>query len=83
MEIRLICEILQEQKMSAFFQLPSQSNPSLKEKNYSVNSLLLVLRNVNVMMHGNLLHATVQMGVLILKVLILIKHTVQWNILTH
>ena len=35
------------------------------------------------MMHGNLLHATVQMGVLRLKVVILINHTVQWHILTH
>ena len=35
------------------------------------------------MMYGNLLHATVQMGVPRLKVLIFINHTVQWHILTH
>ena len=34
-------------------------------------------------MQGNLLHATVQMGVLRLKVLILINNTVQWHIMTH
>ena len=35
------------------------------------------------LMHGNLLHDTVQMEVLRLKVLILINHTVQWHMLTH
>ena len=52
-------------------------------KKSSVHSLLLVLRKVTVLMHGNLLRATVQMGVLILKVLIPINHTVQWHILTR
>ena len=32
------------------------------------------------MMNGNLLHATMQMGVLRFKVLILINHIVHWNI---
>ena len=41
------------------------------------------LRKVTVLMHGNLLHTTVQMGVLRLKVLILINHTVKWHMLTH
>ena len=34
-------------------------------------------------MHGNLLHATVKMVVLRLKVLVFINHTVQWHMLTH
>ena len=70
-------------KMLAFSQLQTQKNPSLKEQKSSVHSLLLVLRKVIVLMHGNLLHTTVQMGVLILKVFILINHTVQWHMLTH
>ena len=69
--------------MSAFFRLPPQSNNSLREKNYSINSLLQVLSNVTVMMHGNLFNATVQMGVPRLKVLILIIPTVQWHILNN
>ena len=55
--------------MSAFFRIPPQSNLSLKETISSVHSLLLVLIKVTVLMRGNLLHATVQMGVLISKVL--------------
>ena len=70
-------------KLLAFSQLPYQSNIFLQEQNSSVHSLLLLLRKVTVIMHGNLLHATVKMGVLILKVLILINNTVQWHILTH
>ena len=35
------------------------------------------------MMHEIFLHATVQMGVLRLKVLLLINHTFQWNMRTH
>ena len=38
---------------------------------------------VTVLMHVKLLHATVQMGVLRLKVLILISPTVQCHMLTH
>ena len=64
-------------KMLAFSQLPPQKNPSLNEKKFSVHSLVLVLRKVTVMMHGNLLHEIVQMGVLRLKVFILINHTFQ------
>ena len=67
----------------AFFQLLSQSNPSLKEKKSSVHLFLRLLRNVTVLMHGNLLQSTLQMVVPILKVFILINHTVQWNMLTH
>ena len=52
-------------------------------KKYPINSLILVSRKVNVLMHGNLLHATVKMGVLILRVFILINPTVQWHMLTH
>ena len=48
-------------KMLALSQLPSQSNTSLKEQKSSVHSLLLVLRKVTVLLHGNLLHANVQM----------------------
>ena len=62
--------------------LPSQSNPPLKEKYSSIHSLLLVLRKVTVLMHGNVLHTTVQIEFLILNVLILINHTVQWHMLT-
>ena len=52
------------------------------EKFFSVQSLLQVLRKVPVLMHVNMLHATVHMGVLKFKVLILISPTVQWYILT-
>ena len=38
--------------MSSFFQLPPQSNPSLKEQKSSIHSLVLVLRKVTVIMHG-------------------------------
>ena len=54
-------------KIPAFFQIPSQSNPSLKKKNSSVHSLLLVLRMVNFLINGSLLQATLKMGVLMLK----------------
>ena len=69
--------------MLALYRLPSQSNPSLKEQKSSVHLLLLVLRKVNVLIHGIVLHTTVQMGVIVLKVFILINHTVQWHMLTH
>ena len=69
--------------MSSFFQIPYQSNTSLNKQKSYVHSLLLVLRKVTVMMHGNFLYATVQMVVLELKVFISINHTVQWHILTH
>ena len=69
--------------MSAFFWIPYQSNLSLKEKNYSNHSFLLVLGKVTVLMYGKILHATVQMGVLILMVLVLINPTVLWHMMTH
>ena len=62
-------------KMLAFFQLPCQSNPSLKGKKSSIHSLILVLRKVTVLMHVIFLHATVQMRFFRLKVLVLINHT--------
>ena len=52
-------------------------------KNSSVHSFLLVLSKVTFMMHVNLLHITVKMGFIKLKVFILINHTVQWHMLTH
>ena len=67
--------------MSALFCIPYWSNPSLMEQSSSVHSLLIVLRKETFMMHGNLLHATVKIGVLIFKVLILIGPTVQCHIL--
>ena len=81
-------------KEALFFQYDKNKNVSLlsapipikflpEETKSSVHSFLLVLRKVTVLMHGNLLHATVQMGVLILKVLVLINHSVQWHTLDH
>ena len=67
--------------MSSFFRIQSQSNPSLKEQNSSVFSLLLVLSKVTVLMYGIFLYATIQMVVLRLKVFILISHAVQWHML--
>ena len=72
-----------ETEMLAFFWIPPQSNTSLKEQNFSVNSLVLVLRKVTLLIHGFFLHATMLMGVLILEVLIFINHTDQWHMLTH
>ena len=37
--------------MSAFFRIPSQSNPYPKEQKYYVHSLLKILRKVTVLMH--------------------------------
>ena len=51
------------------------------KKSY-VHSLLIVIRKVDVLIHGNLLHATVEIRALILKVFMLINHTVQWHMLT-
>ena len=48
----------------------------------SVHSLIQLWRKAIFLMHGMFLHATVQMGVIRFKVLILISTTVQWNILT-
>ena len=67
--------------MSGLFKLPYQSNPSLTEKLY-IRSLLLVLREVTVLMHGNLLHPTVKMGDLRFKVFILIIPIVQWYMMS-
>ena len=62
--------------MSSFFRIPYQSNPYLKEQNSAFHSLIQVLSNVTVLMYGNLLHATVKMGVIRFKVVILIIPTV-------
>ena len=70
-------------EISALFRLPYQSNPSLKEKNHFVHSLLKILRKVTVMMHRKLLHANAQVVVIRFKALIFISPTVQWNMLTH
>ena len=70
-------------KKSAFFRMPYQSNPSLKEQNSYAHSLLLALSKVAFMMHVNLLHDNVKMGVIRLKVLVFINPAVQWHILTH
>ena len=67
----------------ALFRIPSQSNTSLKEKNPSFHSWPLVLRKVTILMNRNLLHATLQMLVLVLKVFIFINTKVQWHMLTH
>ena len=58
-------------KIPALFQIPSQSNNSLKGKKSSVHSFLPVFSKVTVLMHGNLLRATAQMEALRLKVLVL------------
>ena len=52
------------------------------EQRSSVQSLLQVLRKTTVIMHGNMLLATVKMVVLRFKVLILISPTVPWHMLT-
>ena len=70
-------------EMLALFRIPSQSNPSLKKQKSSDHALLLVLSKVTVLMHVNLLRTTVKMGFIILRVLILINHTVQWQMITH
>ena len=61
--------------------IPIKSLP--EGKKCSVQSLLLVLRNVTILMHGNLLQATVQMGFFRLKLLVFINTTVQWHMMTH
>ena len=66
----------EEGKKSALFRLPNQSNPSLKEHIYYVHSLLQLLRKATVLVNVLVLYATVQMGVLRFKVLILIFPTV-------
>ena len=48
------------------------------EQRSSVHSLLQVLSKVTVIMHGNILHTTVQIGVIISKELILISPKVLW-----
>ena len=67
-------------KISAFFQLPSQLNHSLKEKHSYIHSFLLVLTKVTVLMHVNLLQATVQMEDLRFKVLIFYQ---SYSIVAH
>ena len=69
-------------KIPAFLWLPPQSNNSLKEQKYSFQSFFQVLRKVTVLINENLLQTTVQMGVLIFKVFLLISPTLQWHMLT-
>ena len=56
--------------MSALFWLLYQSNTSLKEQRSSVHSLSQVLSKGAVLIQGNLLRITVNMGVLRFKVLV-------------
>ena len=65
------------------FQLPPQTNNTLKEQKSSVHSLIPLLRKVTVIMYGNLLHINVKMGSLRLKVLIFINTTIQGHMLNH
>ena len=51
-------------------------------KKSSIKSLLQVLMKVTVMIYGKKFQSTVQMGVLIFKLLILISPIVQWHIMT-
>ena len=52
------------------------------EQSSSVKSFLQILRNATVMMYGILLYTTVEMGVIIFNMLILINPTVQCHTLT-
>ena len=72
----------EKEKMSAFFRLTYQVYTSLKENNSFVHSFLQVSSKATFLMHGNFLHATVQMRVLRFKILVLISPTIQWHILT-
>ena len=69
-------------KMSAFFWLPYQSNSSLIAQSFYAHSLLKLLVKATVLVHGNLLHANVQIGVFVLKVLIFISPKIQCKVLT-
>ena len=57
---------------------------SLPDRTKVLRSLILpqILNKADALIHVNLFHATVQMGVLTFKALILISPTVQWHILT-
>ena len=78
LERSLICEIRQEQNVSLIsYPTPIKSLPDGKKS--SAHSLILLLMRVNVLMHVLFLRGTVQMGVLRLKVLIVIRPKVQWN----
>ena len=55
----------------------SDSYVYFQEKRVSVKSLLQLLRKVTVMMYGNLLHATLKMGVIRFRVMIVITPTFQ------
>ena len=67
--------------ISTFFCIPYQSNTSPMKQGYSIHSLIQVFRKVNVLMHGNVFLATVQMEVIIFKVFILISPTVRLHML--
>ena len=56
--------------------LPEGTNPS-------IHSFIKVLIKLNVLMYGNVLHATAKMGVIRFKVLILISPTFQWHMITR
>ena len=49
----------EKKQNSALFRISYQSNPFLMGRRSYIHSLLQVLSKVTVMMHGNLLHATV------------------------
>ena len=57
-------------------------NNYLTEQRFSVHQLMKVLMYATILMHGNLLHTTLQMLVIKLKVLILISPKVPWHIMT-
>ena len=71
-------------KIPVFFRIPYESNYSLVEEKVlpNIHRFLQVLRMVNVMIHWNVLHPTVQMLVISFKVLILIIHQVQLYVMT-
>ena len=60
-----------------------QVRPVISHLEVSLPKKPPIPKNIGYALHGNLLHATVQMGFLRLKVLIFINHTVQWHMLTH
>ena len=67
--------------MSTLFWIPYQSNTYLTKRSYSVYSLIRVFSKKNVIINGNVLHVTVQMGILRFKDLIFIITTVLWHIM--
>ena len=80
---KFICAIWQKQKYHPNFGYNPNQIPPWRKKKPSVHSLLLVLNKATVLIHGNLIQATVQMGVLILSLLILINPTLKCHMMTH